>query len=124
MLTTEPYGGVRQLILSGSIPKGAWKMAIDYPAREAYRAVLDTPRKKLTSHSTEDNDAFLAQRIARRDTEPLVAIELPLDDTEGEAFLDPSDSVEERLDGMVPEDLPTRIRRSRASATRSATGSE
>src|ERR1700674_4040244 len=99
-------------------------MAIDYPAREAYRAVLDTPRKKLTSHSTEDKGAFLDQRIARRDTEPLVAIELPLDDTEGEAFLDASDSVEERLDGRVPEDLATRIRRSRVSATRSATGSE
>src|SRR5581483_5295795 len=123
MLTTEPHGGVRQLILSGSFPKGARKMAIDYPTRDAYSALLDAPRIKFTSKSEEDNDTFQDHRIARRDTEPLVAMESPLDDTDGEVF-DVSDAVEEVVDGDAAEDLPTRIRRRRASATRQATGSE
>jgi RNA polymerase primary sigma factor len=99
-------------------------MAIDYPARDAYSTLLDAPRKELTSHSKEDNNAFLDHGIARRDTEPLVAIESSLDDTESEAFLDASDSIEETPDGELVEDLPMRIRRSRVSATRQATGSE
>ena len=102
-------------------------MAIDYPARDAYSALLDAPRKELTSHSEKDNDTFLDHRdhrIVRRDIEPLVAIKSPLDDTESEVFLDASDSIDETLDGEMVEDLPTRIRRSRTSATRQATGSE
>ena len=124
MLTTEPYGGVRQLILSGSFPKGAWKMAINYPARDVYSAVLDAQRIDLTSRSSEDHETFLDHRIARRDTEPLVAIEAPLDDTESETFLDPADGIEETLDDEVAEGVPVRIRRSRATSTRHATGSE
>jgi len=98
-------------------------MAIDYPTRDAYSALLDAPRIKFTSKSEEDNDTFQDHRIARRDTEPLVAMESPLDDTDGEVF-DVSDAVEEVVDGDAAEDLPTRIRRRRASATRQATGSE
>src|SRR5690349_15425084 len=124
MLTTEPHGGVRQLILSGSFPKGAWKMAIQYPSSDVYSAVLNAQRINLTSRSSEDNDTFLDQTIARRDTEPLAAIESTLDDTESEVFLDPADGIEETLDDEVAEDLPVRVRRSRASTTRPATGSE
>jgi len=99
-------------------------MAIDYPARDVYSALLDAQRINLTSQSNKDNDAFLHQRIARRDTEPLVAIETPLDDAESEAFIDASDRIEETLDSEALEELPMRIRRSRASATRQATGAE
>src|SRR5579872_4220826 len=124
MLTTGPHGGVRQLILSGNIPKERGKMAIDYTARDAYSALFDAPRAKPTSKNKEDSDTFFEQRIARRDTEPLMAINTPLDDTDSETFLDASDGVEETVENDVIEDLPTRIRRSRASATRSTTGSE
>src|SRR5690348_3825880 len=124
MLTTEPYGGVRQLILSGSFPKGAWKMAIHYPASDVYSAILDAQRINIATRSNKDTGTLLDQRIARRDTEPLVAIESTLDDTESEVFLDPADGIEETLDDEVAEDLPVRVRRSRASTTRPATGSE
>src|SRR5690348_646228 len=124
MLTTEPYGGVRQLILSGSFPKGAWKMAIHYPASDVYSAILDAQRINIATRSNKDTGTLLDQRIARRDTEPLVAIESTLDDAESEAFLDTADGIEETLDDEVAGDLPVRIRRSRASATRQATGSE
>ncbi|HKV59198.1 MAG TPA: sigma-70 family RNA polymerase sigma factor [Ktedonobacteraceae bacterium] len=99
-------------------------MAIDYPARDGYSALLDAPRIKFTSKSKEDNDAFQDQKIARRNTEPLVATESPLEDTDGDVFLDVSDSVEEVVEGDGVEDLPARIRRTRASATRQTTGSE
>ncbi len=99
-------------------------MAINYPVSDVYSAVLNAQRINLTTRSSEDNDTFLEQTIARRDTEPLAAIESPLDDAESEAFLDPADGIEEMLDDEVAGDMPVRIRRSRASTTRQATGSE
>ena len=94
-------------------------MAINNPAREVYSALLDAKHITPTSKSRGENDAFSGQRIARRDTEPLIAIESPLDDAESEVFLDETDGMEEAV-----EDLPARIRRSRMSATRQASGSE
>ena len=99
-------------------------MAIHYPASDVYSAILDAQRINLTTRSNEDTDTFLDQRVARRDTEPLVAIESTPDDAESEALLYPADGIEETLDDEVAGDLPVRIRRSRASATRQATGSE
>src|SRR5690348_7710392 len=94
-------------------------MAVNCTARDAYRAVLDAPRTQPSSKNTEDRDAFFAQHIARRETEPLLALNSPLDDLDGEGVLDSSDSGEETV-----EDLPTRLHRRRASATRPASGEQ
>ncbi|HVB74838.1 MAG TPA: sigma-70 family RNA polymerase sigma factor [Ktedonobacteraceae bacterium] len=99
-------------------------MAIDNPARDASSALLNALRNASNSTNREKSDAFFGQRIARRDTEPLMSIESPLNDVDSEVFIDTSEGVEETIESEAIEDAPARIRRSRASGARATTGSE
>ncbi|GAC1521551.1 MAG: RNA polymerase sigma factor RpoD [Ktedonobacteraceae bacterium] len=100
-------------------------MAINNPARDASSLLFDALRDAPTSTSRDKSDTFFGKRVARRDTEPLMAIESPLDDGDNEVFLDVSDGVEEATESDAIEGLTARIRRSRGLAgVRQATGSE
>ena len=101
-------------------------MAIVNPTREAYQELLATSATTsalLPTTTQPDLDGLFGTNLPRRATEPLVSFESTID--ESEAFLDETDIVEDELLESDPlDDTPAPARRTRATSTRHATGSE
>jgi RNA polymerase primary sigma factor len=98
-------------------------MAILNPVRGAHSALLDADVTRLPDPAGADAGSVNESLFGRRDTEPLAAIQAPGDDEPGVV---PFDNSEDFEDGGEGEDLeaPPRARRSRASSTRHASGSD
>jgi len=104
----------------GEFPEGSVEMAIHDLARDAHSAVIDAP----IATSRDKNEAFFSQRTARRDTEPLAVLEPLLDDEDNEVFLEAPEGVEETFESDALGALSVRIRRSRGTGVRQASGSD
>jgi RNA polymerase primary sigma factor len=97
-------------------------MAILNPVREARSALVSADRAKPPTTTGNIDDAFFDNRVARRETEPLVELQ-PGEGDASDAFSGESDDFEEPGDSEFFEVSPRR-RRSRETGARHTSGSE
>ena len=103
-------------------------MAILSPMHDVAETLLTTLATAAVFSTTEpivevDVNALLTKTAAKRNTKPLVEIELLLNEAH-DSLLDELDDVEVSSEANVPEELPTRSHHTRAATTRQAIGSE
>ena len=103
-------------------------MAIVNPMGDVYETLLSTLATTAVFPTSEpivevDVNELLAKTASKRNTKPLVEIELLLNEAH-DSFVDESDDMDKRSEADGLEELPTRSHHTRAATTRQAIGSE
>jgi len=103
-------------------------MAIVDPMSDVFTPLLSTTAQAVVFPSTNTSDfesgidALLAKKTSKRNTEPLIEADSPLDETTVLSLDDAA--MVENTDPDILEELPAHSQRARASTTRTALGSE